>query len=69
MAVIDAQGPALIEALNARPALVKHNLVELEATVGRKVEDDKAIKSAMRQVHESGAVRVVVTAGKRRLWL
>lgn len=65
LAVVDAQGPALLEALSARPGLVKPNRAELAATVGRDLKDEAALKTAMRELAERGADRVVVTAGSR----
>ena len=62
--VVDAQGPVLLETLKARPGLVKPNRSELATTVGRKLEDENAVISAMREMHDRGAQRVVVTAGK-----
>ena len=62
--VVDAQGTALIEALRAKPALVKPNRPELAATLGRELKDEAAVMSAMRELCERGAQRVVVTAGK-----
>ena len=64
LSVVDAQGPALIEALMAGPGLVKPNRGELAATVGRDLKDEAAVRSAMRELGERGAQRVVVTAGK-----
>ncbi|MBI4658976.1 MAG: 1-phosphofructokinase family hexose kinase [Verrucomicrobia bacterium] len=64
IAVVDAQGPALIEALKAAPELVKPNRVELSATLGRPLEDEAAMMEAMQELCERGAQRVVVTAGK-----
>ena len=64
MSVIDAQGAALTEALAAKPSLVKPNRVELAATAGRELNDEAAIRVAMRELCERGALRVVVTAGK-----
>jgi tagatose 6-phosphate kinase len=64
MPVVDAQGAALIEALRARPALVKPNRPELAATLGRELKDETAVRSAMQELCERGAQRVVVTAGK-----
>ena len=64
ISVVDAQGAALIEALKARPGLVKPNRPELAATVGRELPDEAAVMSAMRELCERGAQRVVVTAGK-----
>jgi tagatose 6-phosphate kinase len=62
--VVDAQGEALLQALKAGPGLVKPNRLELAATVGRALPDERARMSAMRQLHERGSERVVVTAGK-----
>jgi tagatose 6-phosphate kinase len=76
MSVVDAQGPALVHALQGRPALVKPNQAELAATAGRPLRTQAAVISAMRELHELGAERIVVTAGKkptlaydgRRVW-
>jgi tagatose 6-phosphate kinase len=62
--VVDAQGTALIEALRARPGLVKPNRAELSATVGRQLKDQAELFSAMRELCDRGAGRIVVTAGK-----
>jgi tagatose 6-phosphate kinase len=64
LSVVDAQGPALIEALKAQPTLVKPNRTELAATLGRDLNDDAALISAMQDLHQRGARSVVVTAGK-----
>jgi len=64
LAVVDAEGAALTEALRAKPGLVKPNRSELAATVGRELEDDAGVMSALRELSERGAQRVVVTAGK-----
>lgn len=64
LAVVDAQGEALIEALKAKPAVVKPNRAELAATVGRGLPDDEAVQRAMRELAERGAQQVIVTAGK-----
>ena len=64
IAVVDAQGPALLEALRAKPGLVKPNRSELAATLGRELKDEAAVRSAMRDLCERGAERVAVTAGK-----
>ncbi|HOX55455.1 MAG TPA: 1-phosphofructokinase family hexose kinase [Candidatus Paceibacterota bacterium] len=64
LSVIDAQGPALIEALKAGPGLVKPNRSELAATVGRDLPDEAAVLTGMRELTERGAQRVVVTAGR-----
>lgn len=64
LSVVDAQGAPLIQALVAGPSLVKPNRAELAATVGRRLPDQGSLLSAMRELHERGARRVVVTAGK-----
>jgi tagatose 6-phosphate kinase len=64
IAVVDAQGPSLLEALKANPELVKPNRSELAATLGRELKDEAAVMAAMRELCQRGAQRVVVTAGK-----
>ena len=64
ISVVDAQGAPLVQALTAGPGLVKPNRAELAATVGRKLAAEAAVLSAMRELSERGAERVVVTAGK-----
>jgi tagatose 6-phosphate kinase len=64
LAVVDAQGAALLEALKAGPSLVKPNRSELVATLGRELKDEAAVCSGMRELSERGAQRVVVTSGK-----
>lgn len=65
LSVVDAQGPALTEALKAGPSLVKPNRSELAATVGHELNDDASVMGAMRELNERGARRVVVTAGSK----
>lgn len=64
LSVVDGQGTALLEALPAKPGLVKPNRTELAATVGFELKDDASVRKAMHQLCELGAQRVVVTAGK-----
>jgi tagatose 6-phosphate kinase len=64
LAVVDAHGPPLIEALRAKPDLVKPNRTELEATAGRNLAGEPDLLKAMREVIERGAKNVAVTAGK-----
>lgn len=64
LAVVDAQGIALLEALPAQPGLVKPNRAELAATVGHALEGEPAVCQAMRTLSDRGAQRVLVTAGK-----
>ena len=63
LSVVDAQGAALTGALPAKPGLVKPNRTELAATVGRRLASEADVMTAMRELHERGAQRVVVTAG------
>jgi len=64
ISVVDAQGPALLEALKARPGLVKPNRAELGTTMGRELREEEEVMLAMRELCERGARRAVVTAGK-----
>ncbi len=62
--VVDAQGLVLLQALEARPGVVKPNRTELAATVNRALSDDSSVIDAMRELNTRGAQRVVVTAGQ-----
>lgn len=67
-AVLDAHGDALVHGTAARAALVKPNLAELEATVGRPLQgaggpDQVAVAGAARELRAAGAHAVVVTLG------
>lgn len=64
LSIVDAQGAALTAALEAKPGLVKPNRAELAATVGRDLKTDSEVMQAMRELHERGAQRVIVTAGR-----
>jgi tagatose 6-phosphate kinase len=64
LSVVDAQGPPLLDCLTARPGLVKPNRSELSATVGRSLPSEEDLVGAMGELHERGAERIVVTAGK-----
>lgn len=64
LTVADASGAALREVLKTRPGLVKPNRQELEATVGRQLDDELALLAAMRELQAQGARRVVITNGK-----
>ena len=64
LSVIDAHGTSLQEALKARPGVVKPNRLELASTLGRELNDEPALLEAMRDLHQRGAERVVVTGGK-----
>jgi tagatose 6-phosphate kinase len=64
LSVVDAQGTALVQALDAHPGLVKPNRTELAATLERELADEAAVVAGMNELCERGAQRVVVTAGK-----
>lgn len=74
--VLDAQGEPLLLALPLKPGVVKPNRPELAATVKRELGSEEQVFAACRELHERGALRVVVTAGKgpvlafdgRRTW-
>lgn len=63
LSIVDAKGPALFEALKARPSVVKPNRSELAATVGHELNSETDLISAMRDLYDRGARRVVVTSG------
>lgn len=62
-AILDVRGAELIEALAARPFLVKPNRAELEHTLGRKLSSADEQLAAMREINERGAEWVVITDG------
>jgi len=64
LSVVDAKGPALMEALKAGPGVVKPNRAELAATVGHELAGEAALMSAMRELSDRGALRVIITSGK-----
>lgn len=63
LAVVDAQGPALMRSLAARPDLVKPNRAELSVSIGRQLTDEAATRRSMHELWERGARQVVVTCG------
>lgn len=64
-AILDARGPELLEALPARPRLVKPNRAELATTARCALEDDGDAFAAMEGLHRRGATWVLVTDGAR----
>jgi len=64
-AILDARGPELLEALPARPRLVKPNRAELATTARCALEDDGDAFAAMEGLHRRGAAWVLVTDGAR----
>lgn len=63
LSVVDAHGAPLLEAIRARPGVVKPNRLELASTLGKELDTEGLVISAMRELHERGAQRVIVTAG------
>jgi tagatose 6-phosphate kinase len=64
LSIVDAQGAALAEGLKGKPGLVKPNHDELAATIGRSLKSEAGVMRAMRELHERGAQRVIVSAGR-----
>lgn len=62
-AILDARGPELLEALAARPFLVKPNRDELRRTLGRDLQCDTELLDVMRELNDRGAEWVVITGG------
>ena len=67
-AVLDIRGRELLDVLPLRPFLVKPNRHELGQTVGRELNDDTSLLSAMREINGRGATWVVISDGGRALW-
>ncbi|HEV3345098.1 MAG TPA: PfkB family carbohydrate kinase [Pirellulales bacterium] len=66
--ILDARGPELLAALEARPFVVKPNREELAQTMRQPLTDDAALVAAMRGLNARGAQWVVITEGKRAVW-
>jgi 1-phosphofructokinase family hexose kinase len=62
--VLDATGEALRIGLTAKPFLIKPNLPELEALMGRELKTLRAIRDAAIALVEKGARHVIVSMGK-----
>jgi tagatose 6-phosphate kinase len=62
-AILDVRGDELLEALHARPFLVKPNREELQRTLGRDLRSENELFDAMREMNERGAEWVVITDG------
>ena len=61
--LLDTSGIALQEGIKAGPTLVKSNLEELEAYVGRKLVNEADVVRAGKQLAENGIVYVVISLG------
>lgn len=63
-AILDTSGTLLVNSLEARPTMIKPNMDEIQAILGRKPESIDEIVAAAREVHEKcGIERVVVSLG------
>lgn len=62
--VLDAEGPLLLEALPAGPDIIKPNIHELEAAVGRELGSDEAIIAVAKDwIERYGIQQVLVSMG------
>ena len=64
LTVIDAHAAPLDAALKAAPTVVKPNRVELGSMLRWELKTEAEVIAAMRELHQRGAKKVVVTAGK-----
>lgn len=64
LAVVDAKGELLENALAGKPDLIKPNRAELAATLAHPLTDERSVLDGMQVLRERGAARVVVTAGR-----
>lgn len=62
--VLDTSGEPLRLALEAVPEIIKPNLHELEALLGQRLADEKAVIAAARSLVQRGIGLVVVSMGK-----
>lgn len=63
--VLDARGEPLQRALPHHPTVVKPNLSELAATVGREIQSDADLRQAITRLIEQGAQWAIITRGPR----
>lgn len=63
LAIVDAQGPPLLAALEAGPFVVKPNKEELARTLKRDLNTNQSLVEAARELRARGAQWVVVTQG------
>lgn len=68
-AVLDARGPELLSALECQPLIVKPNREELARTLNRPLDDETSLLAGMRELNSRGAQWVVITEGKRAVWV
>jgi 1-phosphofructokinase family hexose kinase len=67
--ILDTQGAPFLAALERRPFVVKPNREELRKTLGVSIDNDADLHSAMRELCRRGAIWVVVTQGRERVWI
>ncbi len=57
--ILDAHGAALQRGLEARPDLIKPNLVEAEGLLGRHLSDQSAVEQATRELGERAGTAII----------
>lgn len=62
--ILDTSGPALAHALGARPTLIKPDVEEAEALLGRPLPDDAAVLAGALEIRARGPEYVVISQGK-----
>lgn len=62
--IADTSGELLIEAVNAKPTMIKPNIDELEQLLGEKAVSREQIISAAKRLHSGGIEYVAVSLGK-----
>lgn len=68
-AILDVRGEELLLALECRPLVVKPNVSELAATLGRTLDTPGTLHAAMAELNDRGARWVVVSQGSAALWV
>ena len=61
--VLDAEGEALRQGIEARPYLIKPNRLELEIELGHALGSTKEVARAARELNDRGIARVAVSLG------
>jgi 6-phosphofructokinase 2 len=67
--LLDTDGKALAESIEYQPTAIKPNRHELSRLVGRDLDDETAIISACKEIHQKGVRFVLVSMGKDGLIL
>lgn len=62
--VVDADGEALRQAIQAKPYMIKPNLYELEQLVGRELKEINEVRAVARQLIAGGIALVAVSLGE-----